>query len=413
MFLPFRGNSIDYFNLQSSVWIYGWYPPTPASTPQINYLNNGSHEALVGQDNVVYYCNGSSVGAFLELDGQTFDPTNLSTYGYNTNGTSFFNVVSIPGIDTTTCLAELGQNLLIGGIRNQIYPWNRVGTVVGTSINNGYSYPIILAEYNVQKMVTVNTNTYIFVGNRGRIYITNGTNAQLYKKVPDHISGTVEPYFTWGGACSVKNQLYFGALATTNASAPISQYGGVWAIDLDTEAIRLTNQLSYGTYAGHASALIPNFNPNSGGTGLYIGWSDGTTNNFGIDTTVSTPYTGSPGSQATIDSDLIPIGTFTKPRNFEKMEYRLTVPMVSGESITIKSRLIFNVQSSGYTTGITDNTVGNWSNIEDTDFSQAQWVQFQIVLNSTASSPSYVRLKEIRIRGLVGPTLATNELLSL
>ena len=461
----FRLQSIDYFNCQSNTWVYGWKPSdgSPHNTGTLLYA--GNHEAFLAPDNRLYYCDGQSIGSFYETIPTTdFDPTNTGTYTQAEQ-----NLLS--GTDIAQCLTYLGTNLLIGGQNNIIYPWDRSSP--------HFSYPIPLPEYNIHRMITVNTTTYVFVGNRGRIYQTNGTNAQLYKKVPDHISGTVEPYFTWGGACSTRNQLYFGCLCVSNAGVANNQYGGVWAIDLDTDAIRLTNQLSYGTYYGNASAIIPNFSTNPGGTGLFIGWDAGTlggsihcsittglttitanSNNFspsmtgaaiygtgipdgafiasvtnsttailniaatatnsnvilsilflyGIDQTVSSPYTG---SQATIDTDLIPIGTFTKPRNFEKMEYRLTVPMVSGESITLKSRLVFNVQSSGYSAGVTDSTVGNWSNIEDTDFSQAQWVQFQIVLNSTATNPSFTRLKEIRIRGLVGSTLATNEQLSL
>ena len=463
----FRLDSIDYFNCQTNAWVWGWRPSDATTHNTGTLLYQGIHEAFLAPDNRIYYCDGQSVGFLYETNPTTdFDPTSTATYTWGTQ-----NLIS--GTDVMQCLTFLGTNLLIGGQNNIIYPWDRSSP--------HFSYPILLPEYNIHRMVTVNTTTYVFVGNRGRIYQTNGTNAQLFKKVPDHISGTVEPYFTWGGACSVKNQLYFGLLATTNSGTANNQYGGLWAIDLDTEALRLTNQLSYGTYYGNASAIIPisSIASNPGGFGLFIGWDAGTptvnlhcsitngqttfTSNaslftqamtgaslsgtgisdgayivsvtnastavlnipatatngnviltlqalYGIDGTISTPYTN---SQATIDTDLIPIGTFTKPRNFEKMEYRLTVPMVSGESITLKSRLVFNVQSSGYSAGVTDSTVGNWSNIEDTDFSQAQWVQFQIVLNSTATNPSYTRLKEIRIRGLVGPTLATNQQLSL
>src|SRR6185436_20752214 len=132
---------------------------------------------------------------------------------------------------------------------------------------------------------------------RGRIYITNGTNAQFYRKLPDHLSGVVEPYYVWGGACSNKNQLYFSAQVTDNSGSATSTMGGLWAIDLDNKAIRLSNQLSYGTYAGYSTAMIPNFSSTAAGTGLFMGWDSGAST-YGIDTTLTTPYTG---SQAYID----------------------------------------------------------------------------------------------------------------
>ena len=303
----FKRQSIDYFDLQALSWTWGWRP-LDAAPHNSNYLNySGGHEAMLMPTNQLIYCDGQFVGRFYEKNpGVDFDPTSTTTYVWDTTQL-------LPGFDISQCLTYLGTNILVRGSNNVIYPWN------GTS--STFDYPILLPEYNVHRMVTVNTIAYIFVGNRGRIYQTNGTNAALYKKVPDHISGTVEPYFVWGGACSVKNQLYFGLYCITNAGATINQYGGVWAIDMDSGALRLTNKLSYGDYSGFASAMIPNFSTQAAGAGLFIGWGQGAFLNFGIDTTISTPYTG---SQATIDSDLIPIGTLNKPRDLTKVEYRLT-----------------------------------------------------------------------------------------
>lgn len=387
----FSDISIDYSpTINSGVaWVYQWNPAagttgafslTPSSVLKSTAGTNPSHETFVAPDSRVYYCDSNWIGRWYQTDPSVaFVPTTLATY-------TFDQTALLPTTDTAQCLTFLGTNILIGGKNNIIYPWDRFDT--------NFSFPILLPEYNVAKMVTVNTNTYIFIGNRGRIYYTNGSQVQLYKKVPDHISGTVEPYFTWGGATSVKNQLYFSALVTTNSGTAINQYGGVWGIDLDSKAIRLTNKLSYATYAGYATALIPNFASNAAGTGLFIGWNDNN-GNFGLDTTISTPYTS---SQATIDFDLIPIGTFNTPQNFGNVEYKLSRPLVSGESIVVKTRLIFNTTDTGYTQTLTDSSVGDFSTSNSSNIDNAQWVQMQAVLSSTLSNPSYVRLKEIRIK---------------
>lgn len=392
----FHNSSIDYVLINTAFsWQYQWSPSAGtvggySATPSA-VLNTGvgqpiSHEALVGQDNVVYYCDLNFLGSFFEKDGQNFSPTNTATYTFNSQA------LKLPVVDNANCLAELGVNLLIGGQRNVIYPWDRTST--------SFTYPIFLAESVIAKMQTVNTNTFIFCGNRGRIYVTNGSQAQLYKKIPDHISGTVEPYYQWGGVCSGKNQLFFSMKVTTNSGTAVSAYGGVWAIDMNTKAIRLTNKLSYNTYLGFATALIAEIpaliNPsNAAGTGFFAGWDSGAST-YGIDGTASTPYTG---SQAQVDSDLIPIGTYDLPRDFTRVEYRLTKPMVSGESITLKYRLDF---SEAYTTILTDSTAGNFSLSGAVNFKNAQWLQLQAILNSTASSPSYTRLKEFRIKGVSG-----------
>ncbi len=378
----FNSQTIDYFDLVTQTWTYGWRPST-GGTHQTGYLKKATtfHNALVAPDNKVYYCDGNWIGRWYQADPAVpFVPTTPSTYVFD-------QTQVLPFTDAAQCIAPLGNNLLIGGKNNVIYPWDTFSQVP--------NFPILVAESNIVQLVTVNTNTFIFVGNRGRIYYTNGSQAQLYKKIPDHISGTVEPYFTWGGATSQKNQLYFSALVATNAGVASTQYGGVWAIDLDTKAIRLTNKLSYGTYGGYSTAIIANFGTNPAGTGLYIGW-NASAGNSGIDTTISTPYTG---SQASIDSDLIPVGTFDRPTDFERMEYKLARPLVSGESINLYARLIFNTQDTGFGSAIlTDATAGNFSSSSPVNFKNAQWLQLKAVLNSTASSPSYVRLKEIRIK---------------
>ena len=385
----FRNSLIDYLKSPAGStpsWVYGWNPTTAGSGSVGTMLKtsagtNNNHEAIVGPDNKVYFVDANWIGRFYQIDPATaFDPTNTATYVYDQTSL-------LPFTDIANCLAPLGTNLLVGGSKNVVYPWDTFSPLP--------SYPLMIAVINIKKMITVNTNTFIFAGNRGRIYITNGSQAQLYKKIPDHISGTVEPYFTWGGATSNKNQLYFSASVTTNAGSAISQYGGVWAIDLDTQAIRLVNKLSYATYAGYATALIPNTFASAAGTGIYIGWDSGSST-YGIDTTSSSPYTG---SQAVIVYDLVPIGTFDNPSEFERVEYKLTKPMVSGESISIYARLIFNTTDTGFGTAmLTDSTVGNFSSSAPVNFKNAQWLQLQAVLNSTASSPSYTRLKEIRIK---------------
>ena len=398
----FRNSLIDYMNIATGAWTYGWLTMHTAAT------TNNPHFTLLGvNDNILYYTDGNGVGSFYQNDSAAvFDPSNPATYtataSLSDTPPSSKLALMIPSDDIAVCLAELGTNLLIGGSKNAIYPWNRLAVVNGLSINNGYSYPILLAENFIYRMVTVNTNTYIFAGQRGRIYITNGSQANLFKKVPDHMTGTVEPYYRWGDACFYRNQLYFGVqVEQPNSGTIASYYGGLWAVDLDTRAIRLTNKLSYGTYAGLVTALLailpattgnPPYPPSNQGTGLLVGWDSGVST-YGIDNSAGVPYqTADP----IVDSDLIPIGTFERPRNAARVEYKLSQPLVAGESITIQYRLDF---STTWTTVLTDSVAGNFSLSGPINWENAQWIQIRAILTSIASSASYVRLKEIRISG--------------
>ena len=115
----------------------------------------------------------------------------------------------LPTTDVAQCLSFVNEYLLIGGKFNIIYPWDL------NPEDNTWSNPLILLpETNISNIVTVGNNAYIFAGNRGNIYITNGSQASLFKKLPDHLSGGVEPLYAWGGATYNKNRLYFGVNVT-------------------------------------------------------------------------------------------------------------------------------------------------------------------------------------------------------
>lgn len=387
----FRNSRIDYVQTAGTTtltWVYNWRPST-GTISDTNYLKtsvgaNNSHEAFVAPDNRVYYCDANWIGRFYQKAMATlFNPKDNTTYVFD-------ETRLLPETDIAQCLSFLGTNVMVGGQNNIVYPWNR--------FDPNYTFPILLPENYVSKMVTVNTNTYIFAGNRGNIYVTNGSQVQLYKKIPDHISGTVEPYFIWGGACFQKKQLYFSFYSKTNSGTYDTHYGGVWAIDLNTESLRLTNQLSYDSYAGYATALIAQRGESAIGTGLFIGWvSDASspTTTGGIDITSSNPYTD---SQAVIEYDLIPIGTFNKPRDSQQMEFKLSKPLVAGESINLYTRTDFS-QNYGTVTFTTSPTTGDISGSAPVNFKQAQWLQVKAIINSTVTNPSYVRLKEIRLTG--------------
>jgi len=422
VFFVFHNSSIDYTKTASGniSWNYQYNPSTHSSgsysaTPS-QQLNsgvgfNGSHMAIRGLDNAIYYCDTNYLGSIVPTNSAPYDPTVAATYTWNKIA------VAIPPNDNMNCLAELGINLLIGGQLNYIYPWNKTTIASGSALYTAVNYPIRLSESNVQQMITVNTNTYIFIGNRGRIYITNGTQAQLAYKIPDHLSGTVVPYFFWGGVASNRNELYFGVYATTNAGVALTTgneaYGGVWAINLDTGAMRLINQLSYGTYAGYASALIAIVQPLTGlngpytkppGTGLYIGWASATPGaggtTYGIDETNTIPYTG---GQAYVISDLIPIGTNLEPQTPQQYEFKLSTPLQSSESVALygANNLTDMLGQTGSYALIGTTTGGSalsylWPN----PLPPSQWLILKAVLTGQSSTPSYNRLVEIRVKGI-------------
>lgn len=423
----FRDGQIDYLKVESNgngitpatlSWVYGWdpgYVPNHAGTSgNTDYLSTGassfssqlavipSHEAIVTPDDNVVWCDGATMGQLYQAaEGTSFNPLSSSSFNFD-----WFKLI-LPVNDVAQTVTYFGSGVLIGGSLNQIYPWDLTSQT--------YTNPLILLpENNVANIVTVNLQAYIFCGNRGNIYLTQGSQAQWYAKVPDHLSGTVQPTMAWGDAIYNQNHLYFGVAAVPNGKDLLdyyplfSGYGGIWGIDLKTKSMFVSNILSGGAGA-YASALLAepqtvfaDFN----GYGNIAAWSTQYANgSSGIDMPLSTPSTD---GSAIIETEIIPMGTVNKPRNFTMMEYRLVKPMVAGESIKISGRTTLDGTYKSFITDSYDsNNPDKFSRMFAASLpADTQWAQFQIVLTSTGTTPSYVRLKDIRVLGLTGPTLA-------
>jgi hypothetical protein len=367
----------------ASSWTYSW--KTFAGTSLSIDMR-----PIVGQDDTVYWGNGSYVASLFQNPGTGFNPGTSSTYTYNVQA------LPILSSDIVTCIGELGQTLLIGGVKHFVYPWDRVSI--------GYNAPLVIPENYTSRIVTANNNAYIFAGNRGRIYITNGSGIDDFKKIPDYVSGTIQPYYIWGDATYWHNQLVF-TLGTyfyqnqgyqNDGSTPLTTMNAVWEIDVMSEALRCTLPLSFGTYSGYAPMIAPNVNAlNPAGEGLFIGWNNGSP---GIDSSIGAPYSG---RQTIIDSDMIPVGLLTTPYTPSQVEWKTSYPIgANGTSETVALYWRTDLSQSFSLAGTTTNSTapGQLSDIYPAGFEKAQWVQIRAVLTSNATTPTYTRLKEFRIR---------------
>jgi hypothetical protein len=379
-YMPISGSSVLSTITLKANWVMDW---------QAALLGN-NHYCMISQTNgFIFFCNKEYVGTLQLQINQTFDPTVQATFKYS-DGTSGEGACTLPNNDQSTCLADLGQDLMIGGINSYVYSWN----MVTPSPNSD----IFLSENYTTRMVTVNTTMYIFCGNKGRIFVTNGANATPFFKVPDYLSGTTNPYFIWTDATFNRNQLYFGFKVTDNSGTVINLMGGLWAVDVDSVqpvSPRLQNIMSYGTYAGYVSAICQyrgsdsTVSPSGDGYGLFMGWYSGTVG--GIDIGISNYYTG----QSYVDTDPVPIGQYLTKKTLSGIEYKLATPLVTNESVAIAYRTSL---SGSYTNNpITDTDSSGLSGWGVPVFEKSQWIQFRITLTGIASGGSNCRLREIRI----------------
>ncbi len=372
-------------------WDYAWeVVNTSASAGRVS--------TLLGQDAALYYTSSAGVGSLIENAGESFDPTDDTTYTLNNAA------LTIPSNDRSTCLAELGVNLLVGGALSFVYPWDRVST--------SFTYPIIVPDFYIRNIIGTNQNAYVFAGNRGRIYITNGSACDLFKKVSDYVTGASTPYFRWWDASFARNQLLFSFTATLNAGTALTTVNGAWAIDVTSEALRMMNKITNSGYAGQSNMVAEGPTPSVSvqplGTALIIGWTVSTT--YGVDVGTGTPYDS---FESFIDFDMIPVGTYLNPLSPTQLEWKTAYPIGANgtaESIRIYYRknlfdswtLVGTTTATGTTvvgstTGTTTSAVGI-SDYYVANFEKAQWIQLRVEMSSNATTPTYNRLTELRLR---------------
>ena len=383
-------------------------PFTPAintanatTTIDINIIpsntNSPEHMALVGTDDVLYFCNGNTIGAISSPAGQVFNPSSFPTMNIN------YSALALPTTEISTWLVELRQQLLVAGY-NYIYPWDRLST--------SYNIPLPINEQPT-KMINILNTIYIFAGQKGNVYLTNGYQISLYKKIPDSFLGVIDPTWVIGGVMFHRNKLCFGGLGF-NTSGTNTNISGIFSINLSDESINFESQNSYGSSAT-SSADATNVlidKTNSYATGLYAGST--------VDSYLSAYYNNSAGGmnyndstlwdnyEPAIETDLIPIGTFLTKKTFETVEYKLDKPLANGDSIRLSYRTQFSgsytlvgesqvTGGAGITTATSNTATQVLSDVFNSNIDNAQWVQLKVEFKC-ASSSSYIRLREIRIR---------------
>lgn len=374
-----RGGKFYYTTSNTLASFTDW---TGAGGPSVS---TSTRYSFIDTEDVLYFTNGTSVGSLIQNPGKVFDPTDATTYTFNSSA------FQLPNGMLATSLEQLSSNLLIGTSSNKIIPWDRISANVSST-----NQPLFLGENYAYRMVTANTNTYIFPGHpviqggRGYIYVTNGSQVSIFAKMPDSFADTQgtynpEPYWVFGDAMYHRNKLFFGAVSSSGT-------GGVWMLDLITGVISRANQFSISS-----STLVTVLNPvYTGAAGPtppqgYGYWAGGGTQAG----TCAMNYTSNTlSTSARVLSDKIPVGTFLKKKTFTQVEVKLAKPLVSGETVTLDYVSDLGTGTIGTFTS-TDGGVGK---VFPVNFQTGQWLQIGATLAPTNTNPSYVRLKEIRLR---------------
>lgn len=378
----FRNDKIDVFGSLvggSPTWTNGW---------QTLYTGSGVnniHQAKACQDDILYYCDDRYLGSIKETAGSTFAPGTAATYTYTQKA------LTLPYNEKASYIEEQIVYLVIGtSTSNLLYPWDRTST--------SYTVPIPMPEIGCYKMLNINRILYILAGQRGNIYYTNGSTVILFKTLPKQPTGTPYPLITWGGIMSLNNNLCFGATDVSRNAA------GCYAITLAigellnsvAGAIRYKNIPSSGLY--NPLVLIPMAN----GIQYYSCQYNGT---YGVvdilDYSTPTFYSN---YEPYIETDIIPVGTALQQKTFNTVEFKLDTPLTNGEKIRLNMRSDLNTAYTNIPFNGTTETVATATFLpidgssDSIPIQYQKWIQLKIEMQTTGSSNSFVRLKEIRVR---------------
>ena len=363
----FRDATIDVMDvgstatLEALTWSNSWNALN-TSTGSTN-----SHEAIVGQDDAIYFCDDRYVGSIIEAAGSTFAPGTGSTYTYNNQA------LDLPVRENAQCLAEQGTYLMVGSSNtNKIYPWDR--------ISNSFNIPIEVPESEISKIINVGGSVYILAGELGGIYVTEGTYASLFKKLPDYLVDkgieTASNIVAWGGLAQLNNSILFGVESTFN-----TEYSGLWRLFLDGRLVieQVPSSGDANATAIYAKDQLYRFGY-SGGADKFLSDLHGSK--------LVAPY------DAIIQSPFYQLSDNISKATFSRMECVLTEAASSG-NIRISYRTAF---SDSFTTLDTYNLIGNQNvfSTEDIGLIDLENIQIQVEMGETTQQVNDLELLVIR-----------------
>ena len=362
---------------------------TATDTVTITILFPGMHMAHTSvNDGNLYFCNGSNVGALAEIPGFAFSKYSMLTATLN------YSALGLPQYETAVWLEDLQTNLLVAGNKH-IYPWDRVST--------SWATPMPITE-QIVSIVNMTNVIFVFAGEKGNIYVTNGYSISLLKKIPDSMFNLIDPLLQWGGYMTHRNKLYFQVFASTNNGVGVAS--AIFSLDvipaqlpteLDTSgSLTVENQNSFGytPVAGYGpKGLLMDYGGNDYDS-YFSAWFNDSAG--GVDYNTTTLYQD---NEPLIETDLIPVGTFLEQCTFENVEYKLDQPLANGDSITLYYResLSSSYTLIGTTTATSDSTTQVLSDNFNSNVINSQWVQFKVTFACAASGSSFIRLREIRL----------------
>lgn len=344
-------------------------------------------------DGNVYFANGPGVGSIQVINANlNYNPAIGFTTGNEPTVSNEFFLLPVAenrDSDYVTDMVDLQSNMIVSGKRD-VYTWDY--------ISNSASAPVPVGEY-IHRSWNLLNQIYIFAGQKGNLYVSNGNYVQLLLKLPDYIAGVFDPVWTYGGVITHRSRIFFQALAQTTSGTNI--LAGIFSIITSPQLLGETAsglvmeaQNSYGLApnpgATGAGLLIDNEPSSDGRDSYYSAWSNGSALG-GVDYNDTSLWQN---FEPTIETDIIHVGTFLKKGTLGQIQFKLDRPMATGDQIRVYARASL---SDSYTL-VGTTTTTNIGDAYPSNLAQSQWIQFKVQFKCAASGSSFIPLREIRVQ---------------
>lgn len=301
---------------------------------------------------------------------------------------------------------SLGKYLAIGTVSpktsvfgNTSFPNKNSAIILWDRTSPSFNLPIFFKENGVSSLLQMQNRLFASIGNRGRIWLTDGTSYNQIKRLPFVFN---RQFGNYGYVLPNASTLHNGDLLFGFSGTGIDATYGVYAMsnipaDMGNGVqvpypTVMRNSISTGATGASQVLRIGALLSTSADT-LYIGWQDGTT--YGVDVITSTIVSG---YNSIIYSPYYTVGSELNKKTFKRMEISLTAPLLSGQSIRISYRenLIIDTWKpiGTYTTTNfgTNNVFNTMANL-----ASKTKLQFKIELNT--SSTNNIELMSLSFTG--------------
>lgn len=378
-----RRFKLDVMNLITGVWTNDWQTLNTSFGYDLHPMISSS------QRFVLYVGNGNFVDTLEQVAGQVFDPTDPTTYVYNSDDLELGSDYRV------TCLEEVGTDIAIGtlvginGIINiaDIFFWD------GASDFIAGGKTVRLVENGVNMMKNSNNTLYTIAGDGVPRIFNSVTSQSIEAKRFNNINVRFQNRLKIRpGAIELKEgEMLFGIGQSGSNNLP---YMGVYSLRNNAYVLRyLISTLRDGSTDGLQIGLVKSISSNE----IIVSWQDlDNTPEFGVDIISNNFYTN---YTAYVESPIYSVGTEDDPKTYEKVEVRMGKKLQTGDGVVIKAR--YSLDDTWVTIATFDTPTYTGKNTFDAKVSNLgkfKEIQFRIEMTTDDTFEESPELKEITFK---------------